>query len=143
MPQAHTTEIHITGKEFPVKFSRTVFLIAAMYGVIVTLPLYFAEQQLALQYPPGLTHPEYYYTFAGVTLVWQILFILIAYDPQRYRPVMLICMLEKASLLPTLLILGPRGAFPQLWIPLMIIDLVLGLLFLISFFLVRQTSVNT
>jgi hypothetical protein len=116
------------------KFARIVFTVAAVYGVIITVPLYFSEHQMSLQYPPAITHPEYFYSFAGVTLVWQILFVLVAFDPERYRNLMILSVLEKASLLPTFIILNPRGNFPLLWIPLLVIDLVFGLLFLVSFF---------
>jgi hypothetical protein len=116
------------------KFVRIVFWIAALYGVAVTFPLYFAEQSLTQQNPPAITHPEYYYSFIGVTLVWQILFIFIALKPQQLRMVMIPCVAEKLSLLPTFLILNPQARFPQLWLPLLIIDLVFALLFVVAFF---------
>jgi hypothetical protein len=116
------------------KFVRMVFWIAALYGVAVIFPLYFAEQSLTLQNPPAITHPEYYYSFIGVTLVWQMLFIFIALKPQRLRIVMIPCAAEKLSLLPTFLILNSQGRFPQLWLPLLIIDLVFALLFVVAFF---------
>ena len=119
------------------KFARIVFTVAAVYGIVITVPLYFSEHQMSLQYPPVITHPEYYYSFAGVTLVWQVLFIFVAFDPERYRNLMILSVLEKASLLPTFIILNSRGDFPLLWIPLLVIDLVFSLLFLVSFFKVN------
>jgi len=116
------------------KFARIVYWIAALYGIAVIFPLYFAEQSLTTQNPPGMTHAEYYYAFIGVALVWQILFIFIALKPQRLRIIMIPCMAEKLSLLPAFLILNPQGRFPQLWMPLMIIDLVFAILFLVAFF---------
>jgi hypothetical protein len=115
------------------KFARFVFWAAAIYGVAVILPLYFNEQNFSTQYPPAITHAEYYYGFAGVTLVWQILFVLIALHPDRHRPIMVFCVLEKLSLIPAFLILNPQGRFPQMWIPAVIIDIILGALFLVAF----------
>jgi hypothetical protein len=122
------------------KSARIVFAVAALYGMSVTVPLYFSEQALAVQYPPPLAHPEYYYSFAGVTLVWQILFVLIAVAPDRLRPAILACVLEKLSLLPTFFILNPQGRFPQLWVPLVIIDILFAVLFLVAFFKARKSA---
>lgn len=115
------------------KFAKIVFLIAGIYGLLVTFPLYFMEAKVSADYPPALNHPEYYYSFVGVTVVWQILFLFISRDPLRFRPVMIFCSLEKTPLVPTFLILFPRGLFPQVWIPLMVIDLAFGILFFISY----------
>lgn len=81
------------------KFAKTVFWLAAIYGILVLLPGFFLERQFSHTAPPALTHPEFYYGFYGSALVWQFAFILIARDPQRYRPLMLVGMLEKASFL--------------------------------------------
>jgi len=79
------------------RFSRRVFVIAGIWGALIVFPLYFLESAINVQQPPPITHPEYYYGFAGVTLVWQILFFLIANDPIKYRTIMLIAILEKLS----------------------------------------------
>ena len=115
------------------KPAKYIFLIAGIYGIVVTLPLYFTEVKINIDYPPAIKHPEYYYGFAGVTLVWQVLFLFIASDPLRYRKIMIPCMLEKLSVLPMLCILYPQGRFPQLWLPWIVIDLVLGALFFIAY----------
>ena len=39
---------------------------------------------------PEINHPELYYGFVGVTLAWQIVYVLIGLDPLRYRPFMLL-----------------------------------------------------
>jgi len=104
------------------KFAKYVFWSAAIYGIFVTLPLFFNEQKMGIDYPPPVNHAEYYYSFAGVTLVWQILFIFIAANPSRYRAIMIPCILEKLSMVPAFCILFPEGRFPSLWMPLFIID---------------------
>ena len=115
------------------KFAKYIYMIAAVYGILIIFPLYFSELKIGVEYPPAISHPEYFYSFAGVTLVWQILFIFIARNPGKYRMIMLPSILEKMSLLPGLFILYPQGRFPQLWLPLVAIDLLIGVLFFISF----------
>src|SRR5690348_1179400 len=70
------------------KFARWTFLLAGIWGIIVLAPLYFLENFIGAQHPPAITHPEYFYGFVGVGLAWQILFIIVASDPVRYRGVM-------------------------------------------------------
>ncbi len=120
------------------KFARIVFTIAALYGFVTIIPFYFSEHRLALEYPPPITHPEFYYAFAGVCLVWQILFVFIAVNPERCRIIMIPCMLEKLSLLPAFFILAPENRFPKSWLPLLAIDLVLGALFFVAFKLTKR-----
>ncbi len=123
------------------KFAKYVFLIAGIYGLLITFPLYFMEARMSTDYPPAMNHPEYYYSFIGVTVVWQVLFLFISRNPIRFRPVMIFCSLEKTSLIPTFLILSPCELFPQFWISLMVIDLAFGVLFFISY--VRTKSADT
>jgi hypothetical protein len=98
------------------------------------------EGMMSADYPPAMNHPEYYYSFIGVTVVWQILFLFIARDPIRFRPVMIVCSLEKLSLVPTFFVLAPRDLFPQSWIPLLIIDLAFAVLFVIPYFKIRDAN---
>jgi hypothetical protein len=67
------------------KFAKMVFLVAGIYGLIVLLPSYFLKEQIGRDYPPAITHPEYYYGFVGLAVVWQILFLVLSRDPVRYR----------------------------------------------------------
>ncbi len=76
------------------RFARWVFLIAGIYGILVLVPGLFMEQGTA---PPAVTHPEFYYGFFGSALVWQLVFLLIGSDPQRWRLLMPIAVLEKAA----------------------------------------------
>src|SRR5262249_1624463 len=77
------------GQGGAMKFARYVFLIAGVYGLLIIAPQYFLEERVGTDYPPAVTHPEYFYGFVGVTLAWQVLYLVIASDPVRYRPVML------------------------------------------------------
>lgn len=111
------------------KFAQWVYLIAGIYGILVTLPLYFTEGQFAAQFPPPLTHPEYYYGFLGVTLAWQALFLVIARDPVRSRHIMPVTLLEKAAYGLAVLALFALGRVTAFTLTFGVIDLVLGALF--------------
>ena len=115
------------------KFARVVFLVAGIYGLIVLLPQYFLEAKVGLDSPPPITHPEFYYGFVGLALSWQLVFVLIARDPMRYRPIMPISILEKLVYAVPVLILYSLGkAHPSILGPALI-DPLLGLLFVIAY----------
>jgi hypothetical protein len=72
--------------------AKWVFRIAGVYGIVVMVPAYFLETTFS-----DSLHPEFYYGFLGVGLAFQVLFLMLASDPGRYRPLMLPSMLEKVS----------------------------------------------
>ena len=115
------------------RFSRTVFLAAGIWGVLVVSPLYFVESIINKQQPPPITHPEYYYGFAGVTLVWQILFFLIAKNPIKYRTIMLIAILEKLSYGLAVPLLFVAGRLPSVVLLTSLPDLIWATLFAIAY----------
>lgn len=115
-------------------FARRMFLIASIYGVAALLPQYFLEARLGRDFPPPITHPEHFYGFIGLALVWQAAFFLISRDPVRYRPLMAVAVLEKLSFggaTVALHVLG-RIAAPVLVVGL--VDLSLAVLFALAFF---------
>jgi hypothetical protein len=77
------------------RFARGVFLTAGVYGLLVTLPQLFLEERTSRDFPPAITHPEFFCGFVGTVLAWQVLFLLIGRDPVRYRPLMLVSLIEK------------------------------------------------
>lgn len=105
---------------------------AAIYGILAMAPQYFLEQQVNRDYPPAITHPEYFYGFAGLALVWQFAFLLIATDPQRYRPLMPITWLEKLSFGGAAVVLMLLGRIPTAVFVFGCIDLALGALFVLA-----------
>lgn len=115
------------------KFARRVFLIAGIYGLIVVLPLYFLEAKTGRDYPPPITHPEYYYGFIGVTAAWQILYLLVSTNPIRYRPVMIPPMLAKGSFVMAVTLLYLQGRVPLTMLGASMIDLLLLILFLVAY----------
>lgn len=79
------------------KFAKVVFLVAGIYGLIVLTPQYFLEAKTGRDFPPPINHPEFYYGFIGVTIAWQVPFLLLSINPTRYRLLMIPAVLEKAS----------------------------------------------
>jgi hypothetical protein len=116
-----------------VPFARRVFLTAAVYGVLVLAPQYFMEAQVGRDFPPPITHPEHFYGFIGVALAWQVLFVVIARDPVRYRPVMPVAVLEKLGFGIAAVVLFAQGRLHAAVLGAGIIDLVLAALFLAAF----------
>lgn len=114
------------------KLARIVFLVAGIYGLIVLLPLYFMEAQTGRDYPPPITHPEYYYGFVGVAVAWQLAFLVISRDPLRYRPLMLPSIVEKASFGIAGAVLYVQGQLSSFMFGAAMIDSVLSVLFLVS-----------
>lgn len=78
------------------KFAKWVYRIAGIYGLLVLAPLLFLERVVSQTSPPAITHPEYYYGFAITGVAWQVAFLVIGNDPQRFRTLMPITWLEKS-----------------------------------------------
>lgn len=123
------------------KFTRRLFLIAGIYGIIVILPMYFYESNIAINYPPAITHPEYFYGFIGVTLAWQFLFLLLAKDPLRYRIFMLPAVFEKFSYSVAIILLFFQNRVTVMILVCGIIDLLFGILFLAAYFMIKNKAV--
>jgi hypothetical protein len=47
------------------KFTKIVFWIAAIYGFILLIPMYFLMNTIGQKAPPPISHPEFYYGFVG------------------------------------------------------------------------------
>jgi len=113
-------------------FAKRVFLIAAIYGVVVLVPQYFMETRIGRDFPPPITHPEHFYGFIGVALAWQILFFMIARDPVRLRGAMIPGILEKVAFGVAAVALYARG---RLNVPVLaagVIDLIFAALFWVA-----------
>jgi hypothetical protein len=121
-------------------FARRVFLASGIYGLLVVGPLYFLEARIGEQQPPPITHPEYFYGFVGVTLVFQLPFLVISRDPVRYRPIMLMSVLEKASYFIAIPILYAAGRVPFIVLVGSLFDFVWGCLFAMSYVKTRSGS---
>ncbi len=114
-------------------FAKLTYRIAAIYGFIVLLPMYFFLDRFEQSAPPAVTHAEFYYGFAGLALLFQVVFLIIASDPLRYRPLMLVTVLEKVVFTVPCLVLFAQGHLAKSALTLPLIDPVLGLFFVIAY----------
>jgi hypothetical protein len=119
------------------RFARAVFLIAGVYGLAVMVPLYFMEARIGREMPPAITHPEYFYGFAGVTLAWQLLFLVLSSDPLRYRPMMLPAIVEKVTYVVALAVLALQHRIPSIILIFGFLDGMLAVLFVSSYVVTR------
>jgi hypothetical protein len=122
------------------KFAKRVFLIAGIYGLIVLVPQYFLEDKLGRDYPPPITHPEYFYGFLGIAVAWQVAFLVIARDPVRYRMLMIPAILEKASFGFATIVLFSAGRTNSTMLAAAVVDLLLGALFIVSYLRTSATQ---
>lgn len=120
------------------KFAKYAFSIAGIYGILVMLPQYFLEEKNGREFPPPVNHPEYYYGFIGVVLAWQILFLILAKNPVRYRAMMIPAILEKFGFTIAVTILYLQHRVGTMIFGFGMIDLVLGVSFVISYILCAE-----
>ena len=114
-------------------FAKRVFLIAGIYGLIVLLPQYVLLERNGRDFPPPITHQEYYYGFIGVAVVWQIVFLVLSKDPVRYRPMMIPAILEKVSFGIPVVALFMLNRVSGAMLGAAAVDLSLGSLFIVAY----------
>jgi energy-converting hydrogenase Eha subunit C len=115
------------------KFARIVYWIAAAYGFVSLVPLYFLLDKVGRDAPPPITHPEFYFGFLGVTFLWQIVFVLIAKEPLRYRSLMPITILEKLIYTAPVILLYLDGRVNGNIMRASLVDPIFGVLFVIAY----------
>jgi hypothetical protein len=115
-----------------VRWSRWLFLVAGIYGVLAVAPLYFggtAGRGLDLLYRYG---------FAGAAGATELMYLVIATDPRRYRALMPVGLFSKLSAaIPCELLAAVGRVAPVMaWVGL--VDLLLGAGFLASWIALRR-----
>jgi hypothetical protein len=110
--------------------ARLTFGLAGVYGLIVLVPFYFLERWIAQATPGGLPHAEYYYGFLGAATVMQLVYLTIARDPVRFRPLMPLCALAKTAFFLPVLILWAQGRIPAALLEFASIDALLAAAFI-------------
>lgn len=116
------------------KFAKYTFLIAGIYGLLALIPQYFLENKIGTDAPPAITHPEFFYGFIGVGIAFQLVFLVISRDPQKYRMLILPSIVEKFSFAIPAAILFAAGRLDAQMFAAGMIDAVLGLLFIACWF---------
>jgi hypothetical protein len=109
-----------------VRAAKLIFGIAGVYGLVVLMPLFLAEPWLT----PAPSRPEDYYGFLGAATVFQLVYLAIARDPVRFRPLMPIGSLAKLSFFSPVAILWAQGRTPTPTLAFAAVDLLLGIAFL-------------
>ena len=121
------------------KFAKYTFLVAGIYGLLALVPQYFFESKIGIDAPPAITHPEFFYGFIGVGIAFQLVFLVISRDPKKYRLLILPSIVEKFSFVIAAAFLLAQGRLAGMIIYGAAIDLLLGILFAVSWFkLIRE-----
>jgi hypothetical protein len=115
------------------RFAKTVFWVAAIWGFLVLTPLYFMFDLIGSKDPPPITHPAFYYGFIGAGLAWQLAFLIIATNPTRFRPIIPAAVIEKFSYGIMLIVLHLQGRLHASDLTFAGTDLLLGVLFIVAF----------
>jgi len=115
------------------RFAKVVFWIAGILGLLLITPLYFYFDLIGQKDPPPITHPGFYYGFAGCALAWQIAFLFIGANPLRLRPIMIPSVVEKFTYAAAMLVLVMQGRTNQRDLLFAATDFTLGLLFIAAY----------
>ncbi len=123
------------------KFAKYTFYVAGIYGLLALLPQYFLEAKNGRDFPPAITHPEYFYGFIGVGLAFQVVFLIVARDPAKYRAMMIPSMIEKFSFASAVYALFALERVAPVMVGAATIDLILGLLFAAAFLKTKKENI--
>jgi hypothetical protein len=116
------------------KFARWVFLIAGLLGLLPLVPVIYSilvSGQAILPNPGSMG--LFFYAFLLQYVCWQILYFILARDPLRFRPMMILAFFAQL-LTPFNTAWWYFYGFTR-WVPIAIVDLVLAILFLVAFWI--------
>jgi hypothetical protein len=122
------------------KFAKIVFWVAGLWGLLTLTPLYFLYDTIGQKDPPPITHPGFYFGFAGVALAWQFAFFVIGSQPARFRPLMIVGVLEKLGFGVPSVVLYLQHRMSAGDMGLGCVDLVFAVLFLFAY---RSAGLNS
>ncbi len=90
-----------------------------------------------------MTHPAFFYGFVGVTLLWQVAFAFIARDPVRFRPMMILAVLEKLVYsIPVIILVEQKRTNPNDLV-FAAVDLTLGVFFVLAYFRTPRSGLQS
>lgn len=124
-------------------FAKRVYLIAGTYGLFALVPQYFLEERIGRDSPPSITHPEFFYGFLGTAVAFQVVFLIVSRDPQRYRPLMIPSVLEKAGFGIATVALFLQQRLSAMTLAFGTIDLILGGLFIVAYLRTAPASTGS
>ena len=122
------------------KFARVVFIGGGVWGIAALAPLYWLVDISGRRYAPPVDYPQFFWGFFSVALAWQFAFLMIGWEPMRFRLLMLPAIAEKFGFIVTLAVLLHRGRISSVDAAAAVPDTVVGLLFVAAFFATRRRS---
>ena len=121
-------------------FAKYTFIGAGIWGLAVLLPFYALIDITGRQYTPPTDYPQFFWGFFAVGIAWQVAFLMIGSDPARFRPLMILAILEKLSFVGTLVVLFTAGRLSFLDFQPALPDGILCMLFLAAFVVTRRRA---
>jgi hypothetical protein len=115
------------------KFAKIVFIAAGAWGIVVLTPMYFLFDTIGRMGGTPITYPQFFYGFVSVAMAWQIAFLVIGSDPERFRLMMLPGILEKLGHVLTMSVLYVQARITAFDLTTAAPDLLLGVLFIAAF----------
>ena len=122
------------------RLARFVFVGAGIWGISVLTPLYWLVDISGRRYAPPTDYPGFFFGFIAVALVWQMAFLMIGFNPVKFRPLMILAMFEKFSYVSTLLVLYGQSRISSIDVQPAIPDGLLGLLFVAAYWATRSSK---
>ena len=109
-----------------------------MWGLAVLTPLYWLVDVTGRRYHPPTDYPQFFYGFLAVAMAWQIAFLVIGSNPARFRPLMILAMIEKFGYVATLIVFYATGRIGSQDAQPVVPDFLLGVLFVAAFIRTRN-----
>ncbi len=122
-----------------VRTARWLFRGAAVYGLILLLPLYFLETKVAAP-ASRLIAPEFFYGFVGAAGSFQLVYWLIGGDPVRYRTLIPVAVIAKLGFWIPVMILWAMGRTATSTFAITCGDLILAIAFFATWQSLRTAS---
>lgn len=123
-------------------FARTVFIAAGAWGIFVLTPLYFLVDVTGRVYAPPAIYPQFFYGFLSVAMAWQVAFLVIGWDPARFRLLMIPGIIEKLGYVVTVAVLYGHARLSSADAAAAVPDAILGILFAAAFVTTRSSDVG-
>ena len=124
------------------RFARYVFIGAGIWGIVVLTPLFWLVDVTGRRYQPPTDYPQFFYGFLCVAMAWQIAFLVIGTNPIRLRVFMIPAIIEKLGYVSTLAVLYSQSHISSIDTQPILPDLLLGILFIVSFVKTRTSTLT-